>query len=112
MLMCTQRSSLTGDQRCATFVHLGSRSQGREDILLPVMASTLALLAHDSVRAVVGLKDAERQELALVFKNVFDDRGNEFCVDFDIAWKWIGYSLKHHALHRLKTDFKEGRRHH
>jgi hypothetical protein len=72
------------------------------------MASTLALLAHDSVRAVVGLKDVKRQELALVFKNAFDDQGNEFPINFDKAWKWLGYTTKHGALHRLKRAFKEG----
>ena len=36
------------------------------------------------------------------------DGGESFPVDFDLAWQWLGYSRKDHAVRKLK-HFREGR---
>jgi phage anti-repressor protein len=33
---------------------------------------------------------------------------NQYPIDFDQAWQWIGYSQKGHALKVLKANFEEG----
>jgi phage anti-repressor protein len=43
-------------------------------------------------------------ELAMEISN----SGSDFPVDFDRAWKWIGYSRKADALIKLKNNFDEG----
>jgi hypothetical protein len=48
-------------------------------------------------------------ELASVFINAFNDKGNEFPVKFYDAWQFLGYSTKSNALRKLKGGgFKEG----
>lgn len=42
----------------------------------------------------------------LVFELLYSDQ--EFPVDFDNAWQWLGYSTKQKALKTLKSNFKEG----
>jgi len=32
----------------------------------------------------------------------------QFCVDFDEAWGWIGYARKDHGKRTLESNFKEG----
>jgi phage anti-repressor protein len=41
------------------------------------------------------------------FEKILYDE-NEFCVDFDAAWQWIGYSRKDVAKRTLVKDFVEG----
>jgi hypothetical protein len=65
-----------------------------------------AVLAHPHVAALSFPGD---QDLAAVFIKSFDDKGNDFPIDFDEAWCWLGYSTKGNALRKLKGRvFKEG----
>ncbi|GAQ92650.1 hypothetical protein KFL_010840020 [Klebsormidium nitens] len=72
------------------------------------MDLTTAILAHPRVIAVdVDLNS--RAELASVFIKAFDDKGNEFPIDFDDAWRFLGYSTKANGLRKLKGGgFREG----
>jgi hypothetical protein len=65
-----------------------------------------AVLAHPDVAA---LRFPGDQDLAAVFIRAFVDKGNDYPVDFDDAWCWLGYSTKGNALRKLKGGvFKEG----
>jgi phage anti-repressor protein len=44
------------------------------------------------------------QELALSLVN----SGNQFPVDFDAAWQWLGYSTKQKAKNKLLNNFEQG----
>ena len=36
------------------------------------------------------------------------DSGEQFPVDFDLAWQWLGYSAKHKAKNKLTRNFDHG----
>lgn len=44
------------------------------------------------------------QELAIALYNSSED----FPIDFDDAWQWLGYSRKEKALQTMKNNFEEG----
>lgn len=63
------------------------------------------VLANPKVAAVRFEGD---QQLAAVFIRAFQDKGNEYPVDFDEAWNFLGYSTKANALRKVKRGgFKE-----
>lgn len=47
------------------------------------------------------------KDLALRFGKIVGSR-DAFPIDFDEAWKWIGYSTKGNALRVLEENFKQG----
>jgi phage anti-repressor protein len=56
-----------------------------------------------------GFEDNVKQDLALVFIKAFDDKGNQFPINFDDVWRFLEYSNKASALRKLKSpQFMEG----
>jgi hypothetical protein len=56
-----------------------------------------------------GFEDNVKQDLALVFIKAFDDKGNQFPINFDDVWRFLEYATKASALRKLKSpQFMEG----
>jgi hypothetical protein len=72
------------------------------------MDLTNSILAHPRVVA-TDMEINNRAELASGFIKAFDDNGNDFPIDFDDAWHFLGYSTKANGLRKFKGGgFKEG----
>jgi hypothetical protein len=63
---------------------------------------------HPKVKAIEKAQIDGWQDLGRVFVKAFDDRGQEFPIDFDDAWVWLAYGRKDSALRTLKVQFTEG----
>lgn len=68
-----------------------------------------------SAGGVIAIAGAERStkedDLAIVLAQPFEliaQSTDEYPVDFDLAWQWIGYSTKGNAKRKLEADFIEG----
>lgn len=68
------------------------------------------ILSHPKVEAIDKAQMIEGwQDLGKVFVRAFNDRGENFPIDFDDAWVWLTYGRKDNALRVLKAQFIEER---
>lgn len=66
------------------------------------------ILAHPKVEGIEKAQINDWQDLGKVFVRAFDDKGQQFPIDFDEAWAWLAYARKDSALRTLKAQFIEG----